>query len=266
MAERAAPGTAGRMSEAQISDLTSLAPTSEGQATLMQLDSLKILLDWAVLNGVIPAVKDGQHPLWEIHTASEAFFTQRKEVNAAMSALTALPTRKDLAIRELQKVFPGVTGSELERMNVIVADPSVRRNMPVSEPRTRSLIETYMTGDLKPGKWVLAGDMPQPLVQPRGTPFQTGRDVEAAPDKRAELDTRIRLLPDLAPLLETALGAHLTALQAAYVTNLLLRFTELPLEDRQFLHKAKVDLFTVRGETGLSQATAVKRSKVGRAR
>ncbi|WP_455826399.1 hypothetical protein [Pseudomonas graminis] len=256
MAERNVPGASRMMNEEQISELTTLAPINEGQATLMQLRAIRILLDWAVLNGVIPAAVGGEHPLPAIRTASEAFFKQRKEVNDAMNAVTELPSRRAFAIRELLKVFPGTTRAQLESMKVVLAHSSERRNLSISEPRSASIIEIYMTGDLKPGKWVLASDMPQKLVRARKAPFELNLDVEAPPGKVAELDSRIRNLPDLKPLLNTAVAGHSVALKKAYATQLKLMFSKLPLADRQLLNdpKSVVNLFTVRGATGLPPA------------
>lgn len=269
MAELKAPGTSRMMNEAHISDLAALAPTSEAQATLMQLGAMKILLDWAVLNGVIPAAAGGEHPRSAINRASQAFFKQRQEVNDAMNAVAEVPARKAIALRELLKVFAPSTPSQLEGMKVLIADVSARRNLPISEPRTRSLVETYMTGDLIPGKWVLRSDMPQRLVRPRSSPYQLNLDVEAPADKRAELDERIRRLPDLKALLKTAVDAHTATLKKAYATQLKLMFAKLPLPDRQLLNNPEsvVRLFTVRGETGLppvKQTEADKEAVRGR--
>lgn len=257
MAELKAPGTSRMMNEQQISDLTTLAPTTEDQATLMQLPAMKILLDWAVLNGVIAPAVGGEHPVSALKTASAAFFKQRQEVNNALNAVAELPARKAFAIRELLNVFPGTTRSELETMKVVLADSDARRNTSISEPRARSLIETYMTGDLTPGKWVLSRDIPERLTRPRSTPFQMNLAVEAPAEKRAELDERIGRLPALKPLLKKAVDAHTVTLKTAYATQLKLMFAKLPLADRQLLDhpESVVTLFTVRGETGLPPAT-----------
>ncbi len=255
MADRIAPGTSRGMTEEQVSELTTLAPTSEAQASLMQLHAMKLLLDWAVLNGVIPAPIDGEHPPEALKTASEAFFKQREEVNTALSAVTAMPDRKIMAIQELLKVFPDYTASQLEAMTVMIADGDVRRNMPISEPRTRSLVETYMTGDLTPGKWVLTRDMPQAAVRPRTSPFQRIPEVIAPQEKRDALDARIRKLPTLDTMLQTAVNEYRQSLQTVYTTRLKLMFSELPLEDRQMLERGTVQLYGIRGETGLPPAT-----------
>lgn len=255
MADRVAPGTSRGMTEEQVSELTTLAPTSEGQASLMQLHSMKLLLDWAVLNGVIPAPIDGEHPPEALKTASEAFFKQREEVNTALSAVTAMPDRKIMAIQELLKVFPDYTASQLQAMTVMIADGDVRRNMPISEPRTRSLVETYMTGDLTPGKWVLTRDMPQAAVRPWTSPFQRIPEVIAPQEKRDALDARIRKLPTLDTMLQTAVNEYRQSLQTVYTTRLKLMFSELPLEDRQMLERGTVQLYGIRGETGLPPAT-----------
>lgn len=254
MANLKAPGTSRMMNEEQISNLTTLAPTSEGQASLMKLGSIKILLDWAVLNRVIPAASEQEHTVASVKTASEAFFKQRKEVSDALNAVSVLPSREALAVRELLKVFPDTTRSQLEGMSVLVADTNARRKMSISEPRTRSLIQTYMTGDLIPGKWVLRSDMPQSLTKPRTSSYQTNLEVEAPADKCAELDERIRRLPDLEPMLKTAVDAHSATLKKAYATQLKLSFAQLPLADQELLNNPKsiVTVYTVRGETGLS--------------
>lgn len=255
MADRIAPGTSRGMTEEQVSELTTLAPTSEAQAALMQLHAMKLLLDWAVLNGVIPALIDGEHPPEALKTASEAFFKQREEVNTALSAVTAMPDRKAMAIQELLKVFPDFTASQLEAMKVVIADSDVLRNMRVSEPRTRSLVETYMTGDLTTGKWVLTHDMPQTAVRPRTSPYQRSHEVIAPQEKRDALDARIRKLPMLDTLLQTAVNEHRKSLQTVYTTRLKLMFSELSLEDRQMLELGTVQLYGIRGETGLPPAT-----------
>lgn len=255
MVDRIAPGTSRGMTEEQVSELTTLAPTSEAQASLMQLHAMKLLLDWAVLNGVIPAPIDGEHSPEALKTASEAFFKQREEVNTALSAVTAMPDRKAMAIQELLKVFPDDTASQLEAMTVMIADSDVRRNMSVSEPRTRSLVETYMTGDLTPGKWVLTHDMPQSAVRPRTSPYERSPEVTAPQEKRDALDTRIRKLPTLDTMLQTAVNEHRQSLQTVYTTRLKLMFSELSLKDRQMLELGTVQLYGIRGETGLPPAT-----------
>ena len=254
MANLKAPGTSQMMNEEQISDLTTLAPTSEGQTSLMQLGSIKFLLDWAVLNDVLPDAEKGEHNAESVKIASEAFFKQRKEINDALNAVSEIPSREALAIRELLKVFPGTTRAQLEGMTVLIADPDARRNMSISEPRIRSLIQAYMTGDLTPGKWVLRSDMPQNLIRPRTSPFQRNLEVEAPADKRAELDERIRQLPDMETELKKAVEAHTATLKKAYSTQLKLMFANLPLADRELLNNPEsvVSLFSVRGETGLS--------------
>lgn len=253
MVDNIAPGTSRAMDEEQVSAITVLGPTSEDQATLMRLFGLRIITDWAVLNGVIPAAADGEYSTQMIQSASAAFALQREDVSRAFThCATGLPMRRSLAITELLKVFPGVTASALEGMKVQIADPEVRRNMRVSEPRTRSLVETYMTGDLVPGKWALSTDVPP--VQAAKSPFQPAREAQVPREKRDAFDARVRRLPALDGVLKEAVNDHRSMLQSAYATQLKLKIAELPLEDRRLLELGKVELFTLRGETGESQA------------
>ncbi len=254
LADHNTPGTSRMMSEQQVTALTTLMPTNEGQATLMQLSALKIIADWAVLNGVVRQRSDGEYSAYDIQDAARAFFKQRQEASSAFAnASLELPTRKTLAIKELLRAFPDSTQAELERMTVTLASAEDRRNLPVSEPRFRSLVETYMTGDLTPGKWVFSDDAPV-LSLPVKTPSERTRSPEVSAEARDRLDKPIRYLPELDGLLKTAVNQHHKNLQSAYATKLKLMFAQLPLADRQALEVGKVELFTLRLETGVTEA------------
>ncbi|MFJ4131266.1 hypothetical protein [Pseudomonas cyclaminis] len=253
LADHAAPGTSRMMSEHQVRELTLLAPTSEAQAQLMQLNALKILADWGVLNGAVRLRSDGEYSQHDIEDASRALFKQQKEtVEAFASASAELPTRKALAIRELLRAFPDSTAAELEGMCLEMASAADRRNAPVTEPRRRSLVETYMTGDLTPGKWVHSEDPLAPPA-PAKTPYQSGRAPQIAQGDQEALDRRIRHLPELDALLESAVGNHLQQLQGAYAVKLKLMLAQLPLAERTMIELGKVQLFTLRGETDVIQ-------------
>lgn len=255
MAEAVAPGTSRAMDEAQLSALTTLAPTSDEQRTLMQVRGLGVLLDWAVLNGVIPAKPEGQYTQEHIKKASQVFGRQRTLATRAFTAAsTPVPMRRSLAVQELLKVFPSISAVQLETITVTLADANERRNLRPSEPRTRSLIETYMTGDLVPGKWILSSDQPQSDSSPsRGTPFQIQNTSLPPSQPRQSLDALIRRLPSLEGLLEKAVGSHHRKQQMGFVTKLKLMFAGLPLADRQRIELGAVDLFTLRKKTGKQQ-------------
>ncbi|WP_330213248.1 hypothetical protein [Pseudomonas sp. Z18(2022)] len=252
LADFSQPGTSRLMSEEQVTHLTTQGPTDAAQEALIQLHAMKILADWGVLNGVITAGTDGSHSEKNIQAASKSFLAQRAEANEAFTiATTALPTRRALAIKELLRAFPGVSERQLERMKVRVADDRVARNMAPSEPRTRLIIDTYMTGDLKPGVWLLDADVPPSASRKVPISAVNAHKVpEAVKAAQQTLDARISQLPALAPLLKPQVTAHYQKLQAAYATRLKLMFAELPLKDRQRIEKGTVQLYTLRGETG----------------
>lgn len=248
-------GASRAMNEEQVSALTTLAPTSDEQRTLLQTRGLGVLLDWAVLNGVLPAKPQGQFTPADAKLASQVFTRQRTMAKRAFHAAnTPLPTRRALATQELLKVFAPVSVSQLEAMKVRLVDANDRRNQVASEPRTRSLIETYMTGDLVPGKWVLSDDLPSEKDgQSLRTPFQFQKTEQPAQGAREALDSKIGKLPALDPLLEKAVGTHHRKLQMAFVSKLKLMFAVLPLADRQRIELGAVDLFTLRKKTGKQQ-------------
>ena len=86
MAETVAPGLSRVMSGAQITALTTLAPTSDEQRAIMQVHGMGLLLDWAVLNGVLIAKPQGQHTQEEIQKASQVFNRQRTLATRAFEA------------------------------------------------------------------------------------------------------------------------------------------------------------------------------------
>lgn len=261
LADRAAPGTSRMMSEHQVRGLTLLAPTTEAQAQLMQLNALKILADWGVLNGAVRLRSDGEYSQHDIQEASRALFKQQEDTAEAFASASAeLPTRKALAIRQLLRVFPDSTAAELEGMRLELASAADRRNAPVTEPRRRSLVETYMTGDLTPGKWVLSEHLLAPPTSAQ-TPYQPDRAPQVAQGTLEMLDRRIRHLPELDALLKTAVDHHLEQLQGAYATKLKLMFAQLPLAERTMIELGKVELFTLRGETGVIQVEETQAHK-----
>lgn len=261
LADYAAPGTSRMMSEHRVRALTTLVPTSEAQAELMQLNALKILADWGVLNGAVRLRSDGEYSQHDLQEASRALFKQQEETAEAFaSASVELPTREALAIRELLRVFPDSTASELERMSLELANGKDRRNAPVTEPRSRSLVETYMTGDLTPGKWVLSKHLLAPPTSAQ-TPYQPDRAPQVAEGALELLDRRIRHLPELEPLLKSTVNRHLKQLQGAYATKLKLMFAQLPLAERTLIELGKVELFTLRGETGVVQVEETQARK-----
>ncbi|TFY87462.1 hypothetical protein DYL61_26030 [Pseudomonas nabeulensis] len=253
VAKAVAPGTSRAMNEQQVCALTTLAPISEDQRTLMQVYGLDALLDWAVLNGVVPARSQGQYTREHIQKASLAFTRQRTLATRAFNTTsTALPTRRAMAVRELLKVFSHLSISQLESTTLQLADADERRNLRASEPRTRTLIETYMSGDLVPGKWALTRESPS-RAQPARTPFQFQDNPSVPASEREALDAFIRRLPPLDGLLEKAVATHHRKQQMAFVTKLKLMFARLPLADRQRIELGAVDLFTLRKTTGKQQ-------------
>ncbi|MBK5477091.1 hypothetical protein JFU04_13385 [Pseudomonas sp. TH21] len=205
------------------------------------------------MNGSVRQRSDGEYSQADIEDAARAFFQQREEAAGAFTRASApLPTRRALAVKELLRVFPGTTPAELENLSVQLASAEDRRNLPISEPRTRSLVETYMTGDLTPGKWVLGEDMPASPPAAK-TPYQPASTPQIPEAARTRLDTLIRRLPELDGALKTSVGQHQYQLQQAYAIKLKLMLAELPLDDRRLLELGKVELFTLRAETGVTE-------------
>lgn len=254
MAERMLPGTSRMMDEEQVCALTGLEPTSEGQRTLMQEQALGILLDWGVLNGVIPGKPQGQHTQEDLKKASSVFARQRTLSARSFNRLsTVLPSRRQIATQELLKAMPQTSRSQLEAMTVNLLDSDERRNLSRTEPRTRSLIETYMSGDLTKDRWGLTTDMPNPGKRPN-TPYRNVDESSTnSATARQKLNEIIKRLPALDPLLESAVTRHHNDQKMGFVTKLKLMFAGLPLADRQRIELGSVELFTLSKSTGKQQ-------------
>ncbi len=254
MAERqGGKGCSRGMSYQEIMALSRLdSPTTEGAAVLANY-AADVLLDWGMMQGLYAKPADGRYAPEQYQQAGDAFAAQREQLLDAVTVFkTPMPTRKALATANLQKVFPDLDVQQLHALRVYIADPNERRNMKPSEPRTRSLVETYMTGELTENRWMLLTPGQQPPQPAKAkTPFGKapglGKADQAAVDTNVQaLDTKIANLPDVQGLLPGEVDTYLDQLKQGLSITTRRMIANLPLADRQALERGNVELFALR--------------------
>ncbi|MEO8492146.1 hypothetical protein [Pseudomonas sp.] len=250
------PGCSRAMNYQEILSLTRLDPRTPEEAVLLGNYGMPALLDWGMMQGLYTKPLDGVYTPQQHQQAANAFESQREQLLQAIEAFkTPLPTRRDLAIAQLRTAFPEYSAQQLEGLRVHIANPNERRNLRLSEPRTRSLVETYMTGDLKKDLWMLLapGEQPPKLAKPK-TPYATARGLsgadQAAVDRNVQaLNVKIDTLPDVQAMVGPEVDAYLASLKQGLSTVTRQMIANLPLADRQALELGSVELFALREQT-----------------
>ena len=239
----------------EVMTLSRLDARNPQEAALLDNYGVNVLLDWGLMQGLYTKPVGGLYTPQQHQQAAGAFDAQRRDLIQALSAFRApLPTRRNLATEHLQTVFPDLSPAQLQALRVCIADPDERRNMKLSEPRTRSLIETYMSGDLTAGRWMLLAPGEEPPKLPaRKTPYGASPKLSKADqsvvDKNVEaLNARIARLPDVQALLAGKVDTYLDNLKQGLSTTTRQMLANLPLEDRQALEWGNVELFALRSE------------------
>ncbi|WP_237880970.1 hypothetical protein [Pseudomonas sp. PGPR40] len=229
VAEMKSPGCSRSMTPGQLNELSMLEPVTTETRLLFQVLGVDILVGWGVMNGVIRQSTESNYSLEDYTNSANRYAQQRAELSRAFKACTQpLRTRRELAIIELRKVFPGLSVGEIEAKKLWSTSLSEDWNLKASTGRDHGLIEIYMAGDLKEGDW-----------------FDSRKGW-----KHPELDRAIRKLPDLTPIVTASVDAYFEEFKEAFIAPSKLLISTLPLEDRQRLELGKVELFTLREETG----------------
>ena len=233
VAEAIHPGSSRRMTYAQLTSIALLDAATEESRMLFKTLSVDIFIGWGVMNGMVRRHDELRYNAEDYEVAAHFFARLRGEVTEAIGAVAQpQPSRRDLAIIELRKIFPSASVENIERM--VVRTTSLSELM--FNGVEHGLLEVYMAGDLKPGNWWMPGEWWR---------------VDQEKHDEAQLGTLIRQLPDLASVLSDSIDLYLETLQKGLKTSLKLLFASMPLEDRLCLELGEIQLFTLREETGI---------------
>lgn len=250
-------GCSRAMSYSQIMALSRLDSTTAEQAKLLSSYGVQTLFDWGVMQGLYPKSTEGRYTPEQYQQASTAFKEQDDRLIEALKIFkTPLPSRREMAVTALQNVFPEFALAQLSALKVQIADADTRRNMKLSEPRTRPLVDTYMSGDLVEDRWMLLDPQnPPPTPKPAKTPYAAPRDLseqdQAIITRNVQaLNAKISQLPDVQSALPVAVDNYLSNLKRGLGMTLQRTLSNLPLADRQALEYGAVELFAIREQTG----------------
>lgn len=249
-------GCSRSMSYQEIIALSRLDPRTPEEAAVLDNYGVDVLLDWGLMRGLYAKPADDRYTPEHYQQATAAFNAERTQMLQALELLSAaMPTREDLAIANLQKEFPGLGAKQIKALRVYIADPQTRRKMSHLEPKMRSLVETYMTGDLTKDRWMLLGpgeNAPQPArkktpyaAEPVLSPAQ-----QAAVDANVQaLNAKIANLPDVQAQVPVEVDRYLASLAQGLSITTRRMMANLPLPVRQALEYGEVKLFALREQT-----------------
>ncbi|UQS16424.1 hypothetical protein [Pseudomonas sp. HS6] len=254
--ELTAPGASRLMPYTRIKAFADLAPTSAAQHTLQGLAAITPIIDWAVLNGVLPdAANDYDANAFSI--AASRFDQYVEALNEVESGISITPPdRRKLALHALEHVLP--SGSYLEKRIYkynyvdslndqnwleILATPSLPSLIDIAlnesgayqvvRSRTLklrvSILDLYLSGDL-----VINGKFTDK--------FKATEKLEAPKDALTNLS---RLEP-ADNLFDKAFDTYYQTLQKNQATLLKMAVSSLPLPDIKRLANGLITLYTVR--------------------
>jgi hypothetical protein len=228
IAEATNPGCSRGMTGEQLMALAVLDPASNENRLLFQSLGVDIMVAWGVMNGVIRQRLTSAYSPGDYVSAAKSFARQRAEVSSAFQSSTRrLQSRRAMAIDELRKVFPRASVREIEEKKLWSNHLDPYWNTQAMKGSNQDLVEVYLAGDLKPGDWML---------------LTTGNF--------ADFESKIRQLPNVDKVFSAAVDKHFENFKQGFIAPTKLLFAELPLEDRQCLESGKVEVFTLREETG----------------
>lgn len=139
--ESQAPGSAARMTYAQVMQRADLAPVTEQERQVERMAQRDALKDWGVANGVIPLNTQGDYTNEQMSCVFSAFEAQIAELSAASKAYsTAMPVRKEMALEALERIY----GDQIPVEEKCLATVPELRDF----PGPYSVLDLYLSGSL----------------------------------------------------------------------------------------------------------------------
>ncbi|WP_231422555.1 hypothetical protein [Pseudomonas sp. Leaf59] len=217
--EKQVPGAVANMTQAQVTLFGATDPiSSEGDEQLKDVRRGAVT-DWGVANGVISARAHNDYSAQDYNLAVTALVKQKKELNWASDALKASPpTRKDVAILELERVF----GEGVDFESKVIKDDNEYWPLNFSY----SLVDIYMSGELNTRVWVSSDE--------KAVPYNSMRRQFH------------KLNPDINEAFDTAFSKYLAKKETAVSTLFRYHMSLLPLADREIFNTSPISFYAVR--------------------
>ncbi|MEO8490539.1 hypothetical protein [Pseudomonas sp.] len=213
------PGSSAGQTYAHIMQHDALDPVTEAGQSQSQFAAMQSVIDWGIANGVVEARSDDAYSAETIDRAVTALQTQVDGLVSAANSLAApMPTRRELALAELRRVY----GDKMERF---FEDKTLLGDLPLGSRKrgTYSLLNIYMSGDLHKHAWTSSDkDFPTAIVQ-----------------------AGFSKLPDIKATFEERFNAYVDDLKNASATFFNYQVSQLPAEDRKMIEYGKVTTFSL---------------------
>jgi hypothetical protein len=217
IAETQKPGCSRAMTAEQLMALALLTPTEPEQQSLFKGLAIDILVVWGIMNGVVAQRRNASYSANDYSVAARKFATQRSELSQAFEGFKRdVPTREDIGLRELRKLYDLPAETPIETIKV------------EHNGIEKSFVEAYIDGDLSEAGWYMSN-------------FSMSRH---------DFDWRRRKLPDLNAIVTAAVDNYYRDYQNSYIVAVKSLIASLSLEDRQRIELGAVTILTLRGETG----------------
>lgn len=238
----AGAGGSRMLNSSEIMALTRLQAQDAEQDKLIRSLRMRLLLDWAIMEGVIPKASDGKYPPQVCKLATDAYAQQQTEIRQGFAKLMEEPpTLTSLLIKELVLLFPEMTEDEIRNFKLQRVSHYSQHHLPREVPLTEVLLAQQ-------DKLGVLGSINRFFRDvSTGQPQFTFRHPRVSNEVFAE---RIRTLPDISSLVAPAIDRYVEDERAAYAVTLKLMISQLPQADRNALENGKVEFFQLRKETG----------------
>ncbi|WP_423205648.1 hypothetical protein PGC34_13615 [Pseudomonas kribbensis] len=248
MIELTAPGASRLMTYERVKAFSELAPVSTTQRTLHELTTITPIIQWAMLNGILPATAGNDDDVNAFTTAAQRFSQYVEALNDVETGIAVVPPdRRELALQELKRVMP--EGLYLEQqvfkanfdlalgernflewaaLFVPSSEGNVHQTSEVGRLRV-SILDLYMSGDL-----VVNGKLTDRFAAigkinlPRGA------------------FSRLSELKPIDSIFNKAFEQYYLALKKCLSSILKMAVANLPESDRTMIANGFITLYTVR--------------------
>ncbi|MEO8489855.1 hypothetical protein [Pseudomonas sp.] len=207
------------------------------------------LIDWAVASGELqPAAQDQAYRLDEIEAVKTTLATRIDSLRDASTLFTTpLTTRRSLALKDLQRVFPGSRWLTFAGLQWGAGPQRLPSHQSLPFANLQSLEDLHMSGRLQP--------------------FAEQWRTSWVDFNLAQMKPHFAKLSDINRLFETLSETRIQQLKEAYTCIIQYLLAQLPVADRSNLQEGVVQLLVVRQPSKkplLEQSREEKMARTGR--
>jgi hypothetical protein len=243
-----AAGSSRLLNITQAQALARLNPMGAEHELLIKSLGTPPLLDWAVMNGVLPKAADGHYAPGDYEVAAQAFADRTERLHTAFQTFTREPpTQTSLLIEQLAQLFPEMTKDDIADFKL---ELDTRSSLNPIQLEYQERLAPRLTDVILAQQATL-----DPMLALRGVlnTYLSGEKTYLFNHPKVSqqtFDERIKRLPVIESLVAPAVDQHLAEMRSAQETVVRLMIANAPPDVRRALEVGKVELFTLREETG----------------